>query len=249
MIKEGWNIIKNATQAYFSNGYFWILVLCAIICMLLNYKKKNTYFVVWYMVICAVMIFNPLVALILSKLGMDGVYWRSFWLFPIGCVIAYMFTNVISSINKKIVRLVLVCLSAFTIMKCGSMIYNSSNFSVANNAYKIPDDVIEVSDYIENGNTVLAPLDLLCWLRTYNADIYLPIGRQEIYFSEYSERHQVVDILANSEILDVEYVAEFAISIGCKYVVFKKEKQIEGSWEDFGYYLVGETTSYFIYQR
>lgn len=249
MITEGWNIIWTATQWYFSNGYYWTLLICAVAFVLMNHKQKSVFFVVCYMVICGLLVFNPLVALALSKFGMDGVYWRIYWIYPIGFVIAYMFTKIVSYINVKFIKVMIVALSIFVITKCGRFTYNSWNFQVAENSYKISKSVIEVSDYIEPGNAVLAPLDLLCWLRTYNADIYFPIGRQEIFFTTYSERHHIVELLSNDEVLDVYKVAEFATKNGCRYVVYRKYKQVEGNWEDFGYSFVGQTPSYYIYAK
>lgn len=249
MLNEGWDIVQTAVQKYFSGGYLWIWFLCATACMVMNHKKKNACFLGWYIVICALVILNPVAALILSKLGMDGVYWRSLWLLPTGCAIAYVFTRIVSGINKKYMKIILVLVSVLFIIKSGSLIYTSANFKKADNPYKISDEVMEVCEYIEPGNTVLAPLDLLCWIRTYDADIYLPIGRQEIYFAEDSNRHQLVGLMANENILEVDYVAEYAIRIGYKYIVYRKGKQVEGNWEDYGYYFVGETSSHYIYAR
>lgn len=249
MLKEGWSIIQTATQNYFSNGYFGILLIIAVLCMLINHKKKNVFFLGCYILCAVVLLFNPLVAIILSKLGMDGVYWRSFWLLPIGCVIAYVFTKAASFTNKKILRLLVVVLSVAAIAKSGSMIYNGWNFQKAENPYKISDEVIAVNNHIESGNTVLAPLELLCWLRTYNSEIYLPIGRQEIYFHEQNERHRVVELLGNNEVLDVDYIGEYAVNMSFKYIVYRKDKAVEGNWEDYGYYPVGETMYHCIYRR
>ena len=248
MLNEGWNIIQRAAQNYFSNGYFGIVFIIAVICTLMN-QKKNVFFLGIYILCSAVLLSNPLVAILLSKLGMDGVYWRCFWLLPIGGVIAYGVTRLASLSNKKIIRMIIVGLSVIAIAKSGSFIYNTWNFQKAENPYKISDEVIAVSNHIETGNTVLAPLEMLCWLRTYNSEIYLPIGRQEIYFHEPNEKHRVVELLGNDEVLDVDYIGEYAVNLSFKYIVYRKDKIVEGDWEDYGYYPVGETMYHSIYRR
>lgn len=248
MIKEGWSIVRTATEWYFSNGYIWILWICSCIIMLIRADKKIKY-LLWYMIVYSVLVFNPVSAIVLSKMGMEGVYWRSFWMVPIGCMVACMFTYIATITKKNLLQGIIICMSAMAVMVCGKLIYNLDNFQKIENWYKIPDDVIEVSDYIEPGNTVLAPLDLMVWLRTYNADIYLPIGRQAYYFSNNVEKNQIINSLSWDETIDVSYIATNAIDYGCRYIVMGKWQKLQGDWDDYGYQLIDQTEQYLIYRR
>lgn len=249
MIREGWNIVRTAAEWYFSNGYMWILLLIVCVVVMLKKSDQKSKYLVWYACVYTILVCNPFSAIILSEMGMDGVYWRSFWMLPIGALIAWMFVEIAMAAKKQIFRVFIIVASVGAIAVCGKQIYNEDNFQKADNWYKIPQEVIEVSECIEPGNTVLAPIDLLVWLRTYDADIYLPIGRQEYYFSTNADRKQVVDSLSWDSSIDVTYIAANAIDYGCRYIVVGKEQQTDGKWKDYGYELSGETETYLIYKR
>lgn len=249
MLQEGWNIVRTAVEWYFSNGYVWILLLCALIFALFRRKDKNYYILGWYTVIYAVLVLNPISALILGKLGLDGVYWRTLWMIPTGGMIAYTFTQLVSLKKLRMFRPLLIVVCSIVIVLSGKLIYNSNNFQLAENPYKIPQEVIEVSEYIEPGNAVLAPLDVMIWLRTYDADIYLPIGRQSYFFEGNEEKNSLIQSLSDPAVTDVEYIASNAMRYGCRYIVIENNREMDGQWEDFGYELVGQTERYIIYCR
>lgn len=249
MVNEGWNIIREAATWYFSNGYIWLLLIGSGVFLLMSKTERKTKYLVWYGIIYAILVFNPISVSVLSKLGMNGVYWRSFWMIPMGCIIACAVVELVSVAKKQIFRLVLVGLSGVAIVLCGKQIYTHDNFAKAENWYKIPQEVIEVSKCIEEGNTVLAPIDLMVWFRTYDADIYMPIGRQEYYFGTNEERKQAINALSWDETIDVSYVATKAIDYGCRYIVVGKEQQTEGEWSDYGYLLTDQTEKYYVYKR
>lgn len=249
MIQEGWNIVWTAVEWYFSNGSIWILLLCAVAFSLFKRKDQKFNFWGWYIISYSVIVLNPISAIVLSKLGLDGVYWRVFWMLPIGCMIAYMFTQVVSIADKRFFRGILVGISIIVFGLCGKFIYTSENFQIAENLYKIPQEVIEVSNCIEPGNAVIAPIDVLIWLRTYNADIYMPIGRQAYFFEGNVEKNKLIESISDPTMTDVEYIVTGAMNYGCRYIVIEKNRQMEGSWEDYGYYLVDQTEKYLIYRR
>ncbi len=295
MIQEGWAIVKQAAEWYFSNGYFFYLFLFSI-AMCFFFRGKKAKFVAWYVIIYSIVVLNPVSASVLTKLGLDGVYWRSFWLLPIGSLIAYVFVKIIFLANKKIIRgllvicsvvviarcgkfiytadnfqlaenlykipdevievseclepgnAVLVC-SVVVIARCGKFIYTADNFQLAENLYKIPDEVIEVSECLEPGNAVLAPSSLIYWLRTYNADIYLPIGRQEYTFGGTTERNTLVSSLADSSVTDVKYITDGATQWRCRYIIVENNRQFEGEWDQYGYTFKAEAGKYQIYEK
>lgn len=249
MVESGWNIVRIATEWYFSNGYMWLLLLIAVIFIMIFNKNRYGTYLVWYTIFYAICILNPWSAVVLSKLGMDGVYWRIFWMLPVGCLIAYVFTEISTRIDKNIIKGSMVIVSTIIIVLSGKRIYTSDNFQLAENAYKIPNKVIEVCEYIEPGNAVLAPLDVMVWVRTYTADIYLPIGRQEYYFGGDQEKNRLVSQISGNDVLDVEYIASNAIYYGCKYIIVNKNQLTDGNWRDYGYVITGETDQYLIYKR
>lgn len=248
MLQDGWDIIKMAAEYYFSGGYYWILLMLAVVfCLCIRGRKHR--FLGWYTILYCVLVLNPVSAVILSKLGLDGVYWRVFWMIPMGGLVAYALVKIIGIVNKKVLRGILVVVSVVIVICSGRLIYTSENFQLAENVYKIPDNVLEVSECLEPGNAVLAPVDIMVWLRTYNADLYMPIGRQSYYFEGNEEKNLLIDSLSNFNVTDVEYIATGAMEYGCKYIVLENNRQMVGDWETYGYYLADQTDEFLIYER
>lgn len=248
MIEEGWKIVTDSTRWYFSDSYFGFLLLFSIaVCLFI--RGKNIKLLTWYTIIYGILVLNPIAAKVLTELGLDGVYWRAYWMIPMGYLVAYMFVKIIFLSKQKLIRGIVAICSILMIIRCGKFIYTSDNFQLAENPYKIPDAVIKVSECLDAGNAVLAPADMIYWLRTYNADIYLPIGRQEYTFGGNTERNTLVKSLSDPSVTDVKYITEGASQYGCKYIIIENNRQFEGEWEQYGYAFKSEVDEYLIYER
>jgi hypothetical protein len=249
MISEGWETVKTAAEWYFSNGYIWVCLCFSLIFIILSRpKKKYSVFIAWYIILIGIICLNPIVAYILTRMGLDGVYWRIFWIMPIGCIIACAFVKGTYHISKRAIRVEVSCICILVLILSGKFVYTSENFQKATNIYKIPDDVIEVSDYLEDNSKIIAPDDILIWIRTYNPTIELLYGRQALFFGGRPEQEEVKSLL-ECEIWNAEEIANLAQTCECQYIVVAKVQQVEGDWENFGYFLDRETENYLIYLR
>lgn len=248
MLETGWNIVKDAVDKYFSNGYIWVLFLLSIaILFILRSKKRNIVYLLWYCVLFGLVVLNPIVSVILKKLGMSGVHWRVFWFMPIGILICCMFVEMLSYVKTKLVKGICVIITCIILVCSGGWMYSRENFSAAANAYKIPQYILDICEYIPSNSTIMGDDNVMIWIRTYDASIQMPYGRQMIYFGG-NEKQTELHSLWKAEILDVATLAEKAIEYNCDYIVCYKLQAVSESWENYNMSYVAETDNFCIYK-
>lgn len=248
MLSNGWWIVKEAAQKYFSNGYIWLLFLIALVwIMVKKSKNKASIFLAIYCVIYAIVVLNPISAVVLTKLGLDLVYWRVFWLMPVGILLCYLLVTIVECVKKRWMKNIIIILECVLLAICGGWIYTKDNFKIAQSPYKIPQYVLEVEALIPDGSTIMGDDYVVIWIRTLNATINMPYGRQMIWNGG-SEEQMELHSLLNQEILDVKVLSQKALQYNCDYVVIDKTKQLSDKWENYGMTLEGETPYYYIYR-
>lgn len=118
----------------------------------------------------------------------------------------------------------------------------------AENAYHIPQEVINVCDIMEpeEGKVKAAvPWEMFQYVRQYSAKIEMPYGREYILF-DWADRSELFHALTE-DIINPEKAAELARQDGCLYIVLAETKPIDGTLEEYGYEKYAETDGYVIY--
>ena len=116
-------------------------------------NKKQKSFLLIYPIVVFIIVWNPLFAKIMKMIIGADVYWRMYWLFPIGITIAYIFTEFAFMNSKTSKKIVINLVGAIiVIMLSGKLVYTSDFFKEVNNPYKIPDEVFEIIDMVSKDN-------------------------------------------------------------------------------------------------
>jgi hypothetical protein len=114
----------------------------------------------------------------------------------------------------------------------------------------MPQLVIDVADAIRLDNykpVVVLPAELLPFVRQYTADFYTPYGRNIIEPS-WSFQNDLYDAMeGDNNAYDIHEVARCAKNEMCAFVVLSSAKQMNGSMEEEGYFLVNFVQGYYIY--
>ena len=130
-------------------------------------------------------------------------------------------------------------------MASGRCIYHSGNYQAVNNYYKLPDEVLEVTDYILSDDTdykkLMLPCELVSYIRQINASIELYYGRKS------NENYDNLEILQNLNNGEVEMVATMCKENHCNYIIFANTTVLNGNMENYGYELLAQTEHYDIY--
>ena len=245
---EELNVINEAHTNAVGTGLYMGLYLLALLYIYTKYKEeKNTRnFLLIYPIIVFIIIWNPIFAKILLKFIGNDVYWRVYWLLPIGITISYVFTKWIFENNNKINKITALLFSIFIIILSGKIIYTSNNFSLANNYFKIPNEILDliftISEDDEEYKKLAGPLEFNVYTRQVDGTILLEDGRpiSGIYPDDTTAYY-----IENGLITEV---ASRAKEHNCNYVILKNETVKDGDLENFGFNLIKQNGRFSLYK-
>lgn len=250
-LRDTWNIIVQ----YKGTGMILVVYFAALIFLFLTEKNRKNRFLIIYMPFSLLLLFFFPVFYRIYVLYLDNIstYYRVLWLLPMSVTIAYAGCKAIYR-HRRIGAMIMVAL----IIVCGKYAYTHKGASPATkveNVYHIPQYVIDICDNIEqdiDGVNVYAcaPLEMLFYVRQYDASICLIYGRDAVeptwgYYNEFYETYEL------SEVLDWDKMLELThnnVPKVCTYFVVKKDRQMSGDPVDYGLEVVTEVDDYILYR-
>jgi hypothetical protein len=251
MLQNGWQIIQTAYERYAATGVVQLLLICALLIILIKEKNKENLHLAYYVILLMVFIFLPPIAFIFGKyfIGED-VYWRTFWLIPSVVVVAYVATGLVEQQGRKFKRNGILIALTLLIIVGGKLTYNNDNFNKSTNAYKIPQEAIEVCDIIakEGKARAIFPETIVSYIRQYDPQIEMLYGRN---LGKDIKKGKTYDLLLqlNSQEPDIAYIAESAKERECKYVVFENFSLGIEEMTAYGFENCGSTKNYTVFKQ
>lgn len=243
-----WNEIVTLYENYIGTGMISGLFLAALIYLFVTEKNKAARTVFLYIpIVTLAFYFCPFFAALIYALTGEEIYYRLLWLVPVVPVLAYAAVKIISEAGEK-KRLPAGIAIAGIFMVSGSLVYQSPHFKQAQNAYHVPQAVVEICDTIQSGDTLVKavfPGELVQYVRQYNSCIWMPYGREALV-ERWGFSYELFD-LQLQETLDVSAFAPLAHSEGCQYIILPEERKLLGSLSDYGYELLDKKEGYCIY--
>ena len=240
--------IVEIFKAYNGTGYFCLLFIAALIYLWFKEEDKQLrmLFVVVPTVI-QILFFIPYFYMAYNMLD-EGTYYRILWLLPMTVVISYSAVKVIGTHFR--LGVAVVCL---IMVLSGSFAYTGMTFSRAQNAYHLPDDVIELCDMVAPGEEderifVAFPPELVHYVRQYTTDIMLPFGRDSMVSSWKRVDNPLFDLYMSHE-MAADKLAQYATDYWCDYVILNDDDVVIGNVEDFGLEEYGRVGTYTVYRN
>lgn len=244
------NTIVEIFKQYNGTGYYCVLFIIALIYLWnVEEDKRIKAILVYTPTVIQVLFFIPYFYILYNYLD-DGTYYRILWLLPMSVVIAYAGCKLIG-VHTKIG---LALLSAILILG-GTYVYKSQYMSVAENEYHLPGEVIEICDMImpeEGKQRVWAafPIDLIHYVRQYTTRIQMPYGREALALNWIPGTENPIFLMYREQNTDLETFVDLVSENYCNYVIFEKERVLEGGKpEEFDLIKIGETTHYDVYRN
>lgn len=263
MIEKIFNVIKfSFTEEIFGHineaytralgiGLYLGMFFLAVIFVVLEAKKeeKNRAKLVFgiYSIIVLFLALNPIFANISIAVIGSEVYWRVYWLLPIGLLLAYVFTELIYKMPTKLKKVLASILVIFIIIIGGKWVYTEENFAKVNNYYKIPDTaldvILQVSADDEEYKQLAGPLKFQVYTRQVDGNIILSEGRS---FSGTYPEDSIVTYIMNS---DYANIYKKAVEINCNYVVLNNtSKNPNDDLTNYGFTKFYENIDYTVYK-
>lgn len=200
-------------------------------------------------IIMIITVFNPVFPVILAKFtDVSNEYYRFFWIAPVIVLVPYMLTKLISKVfnadeehdekteNKGTYK-ALLCLFVVAILFASSAVY-IKEFKLAENIYKIPDELIDVVNIIHNDSDdeytkAYFDYEYNMMVRQYDPKMLLTIDREnyifaatndystdEIYDNEHPE-YRILAALFRYQPVDNDALKEGFDLTGTEYIVLR----------------------------
>ena len=218
-------------------------------------NKKLKQFLLYPSLVVLIFINNPLsIYYIVDKdLMAYNRYVRLYWLLPIAFVLAFLCVKLVIK-AKKWRRIAVALICSGVIIYTGSYMFTEKSYTKMTNIYKIPDDVIEMCDFIENDvkatgqnleeTKIVVPTIYSSYIYQYNGKIKILYGR----YSECLIAENVRQLMEEPE-LDVEKICAGANDSNCNYIVIDANKPKKGKFIKYDYEKLLETEDYVIYKQ
>ncbi len=191
----------------------------------------------------------PLTGLLFMKLLGENVYWRILWLLPMAVTIPYaccLLLKRLYGIKRQCVFLALLAAVALS----GKGVLSEEWFEPSLNAYKIPQNVIDVCEVLPSNIHAMVSNRLMPYIRMYDPTITLEYGRNSLGYNGITETESLEQILyleAQKSEIDLSILAPLAKEAGCAFLVFSNNRTYIGDWADYGYREYGNTDEFVIF--
>lgn len=260
MLEFLWKIYQTALGHFWDyngNGLHIGLFFAAVLYLIAAKKEeeeKTKKLLVGYTVLFAFVYLCPVTAYIIMQYCIGGsVYWRMLWLLPLNITISYVFVKWLFQTKGKMQFALFAVVAVVIIILSGSPVYTKTNFTSAENAYKIPQSAIEVCEIIEkdydgkDNPKATVSNELLCYIRQYDAGIRMPYGRNALKGEKLSKRKSEIYSMLTSGEIDWARMSELLKKENSNYFVYATDSGIE-ELGNYGYHAVGGTSGYSIYR-
>lgn len=237
-------------KLYNGKSIYLTLFLCALLYLWMTEEEKGKKVVLVYASACVLGIFFfPVSAYVMLHYDHE-IYYRMLWFLPVNIGVAYAGIKLISREAKNGRKLVFFLLICVILMAGGDYTYDNPTFEKAENAYHIPQYIINIADAIgpKEENTwvdAVVPQEMLSYIRQYNSDIHLPYGREVLI-----ERWNLWDPMYQTMEADIIYaqtLAKQAREDNCQYIILHQDKVFDEDIEQYRFELVDNIDGYNIY--
>ena len=239
---------ENVKYLYelFSQGSFIvpIFLLALVIAAIITKNKIYIRLVFVPTIITLLVILNPFFIDKIVAFSSPQRMVRVWWLLPIVIVFSYIFVCLIYLKRNRIYRYIVFAIIFIGIVYFGSYMFSSNNFAKAENIYKVPNEVIEICETIEedgNEGKLFPAIEYVEYYRQYDANITLVYGRVASATGVVYE-HMMVDEY------DLDWVTEVMNYHNAKYLALCKNRIIPDNIGDYGYEVLKETESHILYK-
>ena len=261
---ESWVILKN----YGGTGFLLLLYVIALGYLLIREKNKyvRSIFVYAPMLLIFGFLFPVSRKLYVAVLNEGNTYYRVLWLLPVSITLAYTGCSVIYRLGKRFeknarwISYAGALVGVAVIMLAGEYVYNSPHISKAENAYHLPQEVIDICDTIEANegdisyNYATYPGDLVYCVRQYRTDIGLSYGRDMVEpvwgYGIWNEAYMAIegtDEIKAEELVEItrRFPDEARAS---RFIILRDSKPIDQPLDELGLTFLGQFGQYKLYE-
>jgi hypothetical protein len=242
-------------QMYFGNILYGIIVVF-VVGLFIRYRTKENMCMLAVCGIILVLFMNPFSLNFLRTYANSKRVIRIFWAIPLAVGNGYAGVKLLNG-KKTWKKALLLVVSIFLLFESGGTILNGQNYAKECNAYKIPQDVIEVAEAVEANSLpewehpcVMTTIYLSTYLRQYDGNIHLLYGRGK----DASDAGHLYKKMKKYMATDIPYeelydIGQEAVSKGANMLVFLKYQVQNEALETLGFERIDCLEDYYIFRR
>ena len=180
----GLRFVDACMRLYWGSCWYPLLFAVGLICTLVLGRKRKSGIFIGYTVFMLLTVYNPLVVkYLIAKVKFENEYYRFIWILPVIPAVAYYGVRLVTAFRKTWIKVLMAAavLTGFVIL--GNPLDGVvTNFAMAENIYKVPNDLRAVCDVIHQNQEndfprVVFDGSLNSIVRQYDAGIATVISR------------------------------------------------------------------------
>ena len=256
-----WACLSQYTGAC---GYLCLYAAALVYICLRGTKREKEIFLP-ASVFLILTVYNPIAPVILDKFfDVNNEYYRFLWILPLIVLIPYLFTKLIFTAGKGRDRILITLIILCICLASGKFVY-ADGLKIATNIYKMPDELIKISQIIHEDSSAEYPKAFLEYeynmqMRQYDPKILLTIDREDYLYAAgnvYSEemindeahpQYRLLAALVRMQKVDEEAFIDALEETKTEYVVLSRENPRTSYLLAAGLKKVDETESHIVFK-
>ena len=190
----GWGFVCECFRRFQGEGVFFLFFLISLAVLLVSGRKEAVKHswkkgALFFVAALAITIYNPvLVTPLIGRLGLEDEYYRLLWLLPFTVLMAWLAVTVVEKGKRWWQRGLLLAVTAVLLAIPGKSIL-ARGLSLAENLYKVPDELIEICEMIHADSAEQEPraamdFDLVVLMGQYDPSIRLTLSYSDVSYME-----------------------------------------------------------------
>ena len=265
VFENGIGYLLKTLGMYTSGTGFFAMYLIGVLTVLVAGKKRDRQLFLPQAVMLLVTVYNPLTPLILDRIfDVSGEYYRLFWIAPVIILVPYVCAMIMTRENKGWENVIFAVLIIAMFIVGGNYVY-AKGYDAAENIYKIPDELIGISDIIHRDSDTeyvraFFEYEYNMEIRQYDPKMLLPVDREDyIYAVNYSYTDEMLSdegkpsdrllaLLVRNQKISKDDLTEALEATDTSYVVLSKGHPQAAFIRSAGLYELAETQTHIIYK-
>ena len=265
VFENGIGYLLKTLGMYTSGTGFFAMYLIGVLTVLVAGKKRDRQLFLPQAVMLFVTVYNPLTPLILDRIfDVSGEYYRLFWIAPVIILVPYVCAMIMTRENKGWENVIFAVLIIAMFIVGGNYVY-AKGYDAAENIYKIPDELIGISDIIHRDSDTeyvraFFEYEYNMEIRQYDPKMLLPVDREDyIYAVNYSYTDEMLSdegkpsdrllaLLVRNQKISKDDLTEALEATDTSYVVLSKGHPQAAFIRSAGLYELAETQTHIIYK-
>ena len=263
--ERGLDYLRLCLDLYSENCAFLMLYFVALIFVCVKGSDTEKRIFVPQGLVLLLTVYNPVCPVILMRFfDVNGEYYRFFWIAPVIILVPYAAVKLIMMLDTRSARIALSAVIAAVMVISGNFLYGSG-YVKAENIYKMPEELIEVSEIIHSDSKVEYPKAFLEYeynmqMRQYDPKILLTVDREDYLYAtsmDYTEemladethpQYKLLAALIKYQDVGIEDIVSALEATHTEYIVLSKANPTTKLLESAGLNVIGETGNRVVYK-